>query len=377
MKLRASHILCILLLYPLLYSIPYVAENLEYKLSNYYFLAFTFILTTLNYYFFPLKYNKSSFINLLLLLGTSLLVLINTSSSEYLKPIIFFLFILNIFLVIQKVKINEITSIINLFTYLYIGISLIFLLLSLRISEEDGRFSGFLLSPTVYSVQLEIVLILFLFVNDNWFKKAIIFIMIGFLIFMSGTRLNFAFLLGIPLLIFIIRKKAHIKPLLFLGLIFSLNLLYVAYDALQRANFIQEFNASRYEGGRDASFGLRFHLYKTLLNSFSHDFSFFDFILGKGAEKSRILVLADIGVDILPHNDFLRFIYDFGILAAVLYFLFLYRISKTNIAAFLLVTLYLVAFYHNMIYSFELLAIAILISHFAFNSREHTTSISK
>lgn len=375
MKLRASHIVCILLLYPLLYSIPYIAENLDYKLSNYYFLAFTVILTLLNYYFFPLKYDKNNFINLILLLFTGLIIIFNSTSADYLKPALFFLFIINLFLILQRVRVSELTFIIKLFTYLYIGISFVFIILSYRISD-DGRFSGFLLSPTVYSVYLETVLILFLFTNSSRTKSIIVFLLFSFLVYMSGTRLNFAFLLAIPALMFLIRKKRQIKPLLFAGFILSLNFLYVIYDILQRTNFIQTFNSTRYEGGRDASFGLRFHLYKTILNSFADDFTFNNFLWGKGAEKSRLLVLSEVGFDILPHNDFLRFIYDFGIIAAVLYLLFLYRISRANTASFLLIALYLVAFYHNMIYSYELPALAILMSLYL-AKQEEQNSISQ
>lgn len=145
--------------------------------------------------------------------------------------------------------------------------------------------------------------------------------------------------------------------------IFCLNLLYPIYSFVIKSEAGKSsLVTSRYKDGRDASFGLRNSLNSFTYNEYILNSTLSQKIFGKGSEASRKSMISQLKMDILPHNDFIRFSLDFGLLCTILYLTFLFRIARGNIVSFILLLLYLFSFYHNMIYDFFLIAVFIYFS---------------
>src|SRR5690606_35699011 len=125
--------------------------------------------------------------------------------------------------------------------------------------------------------------------------------------------------------------------------------------------YLPEIVTLRYEDARDASFGLRMRLYRLIEQDF-YNSNYWDLLFGKGNEYSRLLEESEIGQDILPHNDFFRILDDWGLLGAILFFVFLYRIAKRNITSLMLSLCYLVIFYSNMVFNLFVVSILMLSS---------------
>jgi hypothetical protein len=346
------------LLYPLFYAISLIFDELNYAFANYYF-AFVFIIfisALLNISKFTLsKYDITNISILLLLLC---IISINTTDIRYTKPAFFISYVIVLYLVSLNFKTLPNLKHIHIVALSYLVVSCLFFFLSN--SYEDGRFLGFALSPTVYSVYLEIVLIIVL-TNANFTltRKIFIYLAFAFFVYLTHTRTNLAFLIIIPALIWIY-EKFNYKKVLFIGLIVSLNFVYVIYKVLLETGLGKSFLLSRYDGGKDPSFSLRYYLFDLIVSDYLYYSSFIEQLFGKGAEYSRLIVVENISFDILPHNDFIRLTSDFGVICLLLYLVLLYRLSTNNLTSYILVLLYLFTFYHNLLYSYELVSLIIL-----------------
>src|SRR5690606_2709961 len=110
----------------------------------------------------------------------------------------------------------------------------------------------------------------------------------------------------------------------------------------------------RYEGSFDPSFVTRNHFQNIVLNSWSNA-SFPEKLFGQGTEYSRLLILQADGEDYLPHNDFLRLLNDHGIVGFAIFMMLIILLGVRNKTTFCLTLLYLLSFYHNMVFNFFLL----------------------
>jgi hypothetical protein len=227
---------------------------------------------------------------------------------------------------------------------------------------ELGRFKSFLLSPTVFTVFLDALFIIYLYLySKNKFSIFFLFLVLFYFHIESGTRLNLLFLFLIfPIYHFIRYKSNFFKIIILLIYILSLNFLYPAYEYFTLKN---ESNilASRYTDNRDASFGLRLSLFNTMVDTYLSS-SVNEKVFGNGSEYTRRIIIKKYGQDLLGHNDFLRLIIDFGFISLVLYMFFIIRLALKNNLTYLLVMLYLLSFYHNMIYSYYLISLIIITS---------------
>jgi hypothetical protein len=175
--------------------------------------------------------------------------------------------------------------------------------------------------------------------------------------------LNLAYLIIVPFIIHFSKKRGN-RKLIFIVSIIVLNLVYPVYQILSKETNVAEL---RYKDGRDASFELRYALYSNVLESYIEG-TVVEKILGKGSETSRLLVISKFKDDHMPHNDFIRVLHDFGIIWFLFFFFLLYRLASFSRISCVLTTLYLLSFYHNMIFNLYLILLIMLFSNL--NSRK-------
>lgn len=359
-KINNSFFLVLLLIYPLLYIIPGI-HNIGYEFAVYYFIFVTISFILISYYLvisrnYILKFYSIDIKLLLILFGVLFVVAFNTIKSIFLNPIIFYLYILLIYISFSQLKLTFNYRVILFFYFAYLIISVCLLFFQRGYHPLNNRFIGFANTSTVYSVYMEVIAIVTLSFAPNRTKKILIYFSVLMFILISETRLNIAFYLALPILSFLYYK---IKKRFFLFLLFIviINLFYPIYGYLYSASYITVEN--RYEDGRDASFALRNVLFNKMLSEVG-TMELKEILFGKGAEYTRNLTEQTYGLEPQPHQDFVRFFIDFGIIAFIMYMLFLYILMFKNITTYLLTSLYLFSFYHNMLYARELIGLIIL-----------------
>lgn len=357
MRITSGIILFLILLYPFFYASSYIAFKLSYAFSLYYFTPLTLLFFVLNTGRKSIAILKENSFNLLLL-GTILaLIIINTDDARYSKPLLFFVYVINFYLLSLTLVFRENPKLIWYTFLVFSVLSVLFLFKKERYLDGDRYFS-FLLSPTVYSVYAEVILILYLYHVKNLRKRIFIFLVAGVFIFITKTRLNLFFYISIPFLLYYFENYRVSKLKVLLVYIFCLNMLYPIYSYLVTFEFGKSaLVTTRYEDGRDSSFGLRNYLNSITYQEFIYKTDLAEKLFGKGTEQSRKMIIKKLKYDLFTHNDFIRFTYDFGIICTLLFLLFLYRVSLNNYIAFILLLLYLFSFYHNMIYDFFLISV--------------------
>jgi hypothetical protein len=361
MKIASGFILFLLLLYPFLYCNSFVAFELSYVFSLYYFVPLTLLFFFLNFGRKSGYILRKHSINLSLLLIVLLIVIINTDDLRYSKPLLFFFYLFNFYLISLTIVFREHRKLVSGVFLVFATLSILFLFRSDRYLDGDRYFS-FMLSPTVFSVYAEVFLIIILSQTREMKKRMFIFLFAGFFIFITKTRLNLFFYISIPALLYLFENYRISKWKILVVYIFCLNMLYPIYTYLVTFEFGKTtLVSSRYGSGHDSSFGLRNYLNYLTYEEF-YDASFWEKMFGSGTEHARKLIIEKLKYDLFTHNDFIRFAYDFGLVATILFLVFLYRISIRNYISFMLLLLYLFSFYHNMIYDFFLISILIYYS---------------
>ena len=247
------------------------------------------------------------------------------------------------------------------FLIIYLVLSFGFLALEHTHMLIGDRYIGFTGSPTTFAGILVTAYILWDRTQESaGLVRLIMYGLVFFLVVLSKTRLVIIFFVLYPLLIFIIKKKALKYSSLFLTFFGVLFFLYPLYDIVVKQ--FPQLITMRYEDARDASFGLRYYLYQLVFNDFSEG-NLIEMFFGSGNEASRLEVLSETEKDLFPHNDFIRVINDWGIMASILFFIFLYRISKKNLTALMIGILYLILFYSNMVFNLFMMSV-LMISYF-------------
>ncbi len=348
-----------ILIYPFFYIIT-LMTSIDASFANIYFSCLLFFVTIF------LLYKKKLFLNDKILLVSYaiifILIVINFSSFRFSKPLFFFFYCLILYISLNRFcnyyQARKFVQPLLLFI-LVPSISLSFFNIGYT---ELNRFYGFLVSPTVFTVFLDAFFILYLFFSkNNKIVTIFIYLILFYLHVISGTRLNLLFLLAIPFLYyFSINATKYLKIFFLFIYIVLLNFIYPAYNYFSEHSK-KNIVAFRYDNNKDTSFSLRYALFNTMINDYL-DSSINDQIFGKGSEYNRQLIVEKYGKPIFGHNDFIRILLDFGICVLILYMGILIRLSLKNELTFLLVTLYLLSFYHNMIYSYFLISLIFISS---------------
>lgn len=314
-------------------------------------------------FFFSLygKHNFKGFLTFCFVLG---FIGFHSILWDYYKPLVFFLFYISLFYLYKNKRIN--VSIISLKPLLFLILLLCYILLFSPSRYSLGtqlRFIGFSSSPTVFAIVIQGVLVLALrFYSKNYLFKLLFIISSFFLVWMTKTRLNLIFFLILPFYGFIDRLNFSKRKFLLWSLVGLLILIYPLYSLFLQFDFFQDIVGFRYGGGADTSFGLRFSLFRIGLGAI-YDSSFWELLFGNGAGFSRQLVLLSFEQDILLHNDFLVLIIDFGIIFSVLFVGSLVYLGSYDGYSFLLIFLYFISFYHNMVFHPFLLLLLFFIKY--------------
>jgi O-antigen ligase len=82
----------------------------------------------------------------------------------------------------------------------------------------------------------------------------------------------------------------------------------------------------RYGKKEDSSFSLRNYLFEELKDLFLQG-NFVETWFGRGNEFSRLYIDQLMGFDLMPHNDYLRLLIDWGIIGFLIYSIILYKIA--------------------------------------------------
>lgn len=242
-----------------------------------------------------------------------------------------------------------------------LGISIVLLFDQTRYATL-GRYSGFAISPTTFTVFLDSIFIFYIFSNSKQKYKFIAFFLVLFFSLISETRLNTLFILMLPVLYYLLESinTKITRSVILSGYIIGLNLIYPLYNYYIQSNDNNMF-AQRYESGTDSSFGLRYAMFNIVTDDISNS-TIQEIFVGKGRGYSRQLILGEYDIDLQPHNDFLRFLLDYGLFASFIFLTILFLLAIQNNLSTLISMLYFLAFYHNMIYSYYLISLVMIAS---------------
>lgn len=354
----------IILIYPVLLGLIYMFNIQPFFITAPYFFLILLILLLKLALKKKVYFHKGRLTNILLSFILLLVSLINFSSVRYSLPIMFTVFILVFQLYVYSAN-NQIDKNANnqvrKFFFIYVGFSFFFLFfLGFSNMEVGNRFKGFTGSPTTYSAIVAIIFILLDTKNAFSKKKRIfLYLFVLFLVCLTKTRLVILFLLMYPVIIFSINKFKLSYSFVYLFLFGLFFFVYPLYEWV--AEHYPNIAASRYEGGKDTSFGLRNYLYILIERDF-YSGTNWQMLFGKGNESSRIIVEKLFNSDLFPHNDYIRIINDWGLFGGGVFFVLLYRISKVNLTTLMISIMYLLLFYSNMIFNLFLVSLLILSS---------------
>lgn len=358
MKSLINLILGFVLAYPLVFYIPSLLGIEVFGLTApYFFLLFVFAALVVLIY--P-RLQKIPQNTLFLSLGILLLSAgLNFSSLRYSLPLFFVVYTLVLSFILFHGKEGSISDRVvkRYFTFLIIAsVPCLFLESGF---DEMHRFQGFIGSPTIYAGFLAFLLIISTYNSSLKSVNFIVFYAITlYLVLLSKTRLLIIFLLVYPFLLFLLRNKSWASKKLIFGSFFVLSfMIYPMYSFV--TYLFPGLVTLRYEDNRDASFGLRVYLFDSVREHFSEG-NFFQILFGFGNEYSRLFVKDLIGIDLMPHNDFMRILMDWGLLGFFLFCVILFKIALKNSLTMLLTMVYIILFYSNTVFNLFLISILLL-----------------
>jgi hypothetical protein len=356
MKFDKNFILTFLVGYPLILSIPFVRETMGFSLNKYYFpIPFLVVFIIVIVAKLKIRLARQELSNMLIGISLLLMTLIGFS-GQLTFPTVFFLVTTISIISFYNLSGTYSPRLIGYIAVIYLVTS-VFAFLNPENFQNLGRFSGFTISASVYSTFLTAIYIIYYWVGEGSFKvKLVVFCVFAMFIAFSETRLNLIFFMLLPIIFWLAASK-QLKLIALLSFIIVLNLIYPLYSLIaERSNIIATY---RYEDGRDASFELRYALYKTVWKEYK-SLSVSEKIFGKGSEQARKVIQDYFKVDHMPHQDFIRILYDFGILGLSLFVLFILRKSLRDEVAYSLTYLYFISFFHNMVYNLLIILLILL-----------------
>ena len=287
------------------------------------------------------------------------IVIINTNSFRYSKPLFFlsYIFIINTLVSTRKIEIKS--SHIYLHCAVFIFISVIMLLQTSNYTW-DSRYFGFLVSPTIYSVYLDIAFILIYYlVRKKSLRFSLFFVFLALSIF-TKTRINLLVFFTLPIILHLIEHEILSKKKIVVVFICVLVFVYPLYQFLLEFELPKQFLLGRYTDERDASFGFRYYLYLSSID-FLNQSSLTEFLFGHGSEAARLYILDLTDEDAFCHNDFLRLTIDFGIVFVSLFVFAIFKLCIKSSLSVLVGLVYLSSFYHNMVYDFYVISFLVLV----------------
>lgn len=299
----------------------------------------------------------------LFFLGILVIVtLYNFSTFRYSLPIIFslYIFILHIFLS-KYSNTNHYTD----FKYykhyflFYIFLSVFTIIVPFSDSQRVFRFEGFLGSPTVYSAFLVLLYILAFPSFKKNINKIFWYSLVFLFVLLSKTRLVLLLMILLPLIYIALEKWNIGTKKVFIITFLTLLFLYPSYKIV--VDYFPDLVTIRYQKGKDRSYDLRFYLYSITQEEFLRQ-DVTTQIFGQGNENSRLFIKRKLKEDIYPHNDFIRVVNDWGIIGAIIFFIIIYRYGIRSRIALIVVIMYLIQFYSNLVFNLFLISILVGVS---------------
>lgn len=291
-----------------------------------------------------------------------LLTIYNFSSVRYSLPLVFvlYLFILQLFLSKYSSTVHYSDfRYFKQYLYLYVFLSIFFIVVPLSPSQKIFRFDGFLGSPTVYSAYLVLLYILALPQFKKIKYKVLWYFIVLLFVYLSKTRLVLILIIFLPVLYLAVDLLRLSIKRIFLATFLILLFVYPAYKVV--VDYFPNLVTLRYEEGKDRSYDLRFYLYSiTQEDFFKQDLK--TKVLGQGNEHSRLFIKDKLSMDIFPHNDFIRVVSDWGLLGAFFFFLIIYRYGVRSKVALMIAIIYLIQFYSNLVFNMFLVSILVMVS---------------
>jgi len=369
-KLTNKILFVLILLYPIILGFIYAFNVSPFFITAPYFSIIIFLILIRLIQKRKIYIPKKSIIDVLLCLFIVLISLLNYSSIRYSLPIFFaiYIFVFQLYTVFVATDSYKGTTKAFLFSYLVLSIIFYGVFDFTQMAIGD-RFIGFTGSPTTYAAVMAMIYILVdKYLINYFYKRLFLYLLIFLFVLLSKTRLVILFLIIYPVLFYFINKKKFTYSSVFIVAFLILFFVYPIYTIV--VDVFPELVTMRYEDKRDASFGLRNHLYNLVQTDFQKG-SLWELLFGKGNEHSRLLIHDVYSMDLFPHNDFIRVLNDWGIVGGGVFFIYLLRLAKNNIVALMVSILYMILFYSNMIFNLFIISILILVS------LDHDTKISK
>jgi hypothetical protein len=229
------------------------------------------------------------------------------------------------------------------------------------------RFTGFIGSPTIYSGFLVSIFIIASFKNRmGSLKFIILFLITLFLVYLTKTRLLIILMILYPILRLLnLNRMWATRKFYFLIFYFVTLLIYPLYSLV--IAFFPSLVSLRYEGKEDSSFSLRIYLYEELKEVYLNG-SITEKLFGRGNEYSRIYVDKIMEADLMPHNDFIRLMIDWGAIGLLVFSIILYKIAIKNDLCLYLALVYMVLFYSNTVFNLFLISLLFLFYYFNINN---------
>ncbi|MFD2563563.1 O-antigen ligase family protein [Aquimarina rubra] len=185
-----------------------------------------------------------------------------------------------------------------------------------------------------------------------------IYVVVLYLVYLTKTRLILLFLLVYPLLRVLMNYKKWftIKRVF---VIFLMTTLFIYFLYTRVTEWFPSLVTLRYENSQDSSFNLRFYLYSLIEDNFING-NWIERMLGKGNEFSRNFIRAKFDHDLMPHNDYIRILNDWGVVGFLLFIYFFYKIGTKNKNTLFVSLVFMLLFYSNMIFNLFMISILII-----------------
>ena len=346
--------------------IPILFLNIEFRKlgSNiYFYVFFPFFLFSIFLSFLKSNiflYNrKEDFRESIYTFILIILMLFNYNGNEQ----TFFYYILSLFSVLLffnlfniKIQFDK-KNYVYLFVWVYFLINLYLLINNSHflVEENDNirRFNGLFLSSSVLGVMSICLYVFYLKISPTrkYTEKVVLFLILFFVVYSTKSRIDLFLMILMPIYFYTIsnNKFNNQKNKIFMVILFFLLFFYPIY------NFIKlYYNAGIRDNSASSDnsriiFSLK--VFENLIES-----NYIQLLFGHGANKSLSLLDSR---DIMPHNDFLRIIYDYGIIFTVVFFKKIYYWFKKDRMISYIVLVYLTSFYHNMVFDLYIVTLIV------------------
>ena len=368
LEITLNKILFLVLLYPLILFLPSTAGEAGFFLTApYFFLIFS---ASIAFIFFKGKARIPKGNTLSALLFLIVISLYNFSSVRYSLPIFFLLFALLLMIVLYSLQNKSLNfKLFYSFFGVYILLSIPFLFMPQGYNEA-GRFMGFVGSPTIYS---GFITSIFVIISLKRPLKSLSFLVLYIttlaLVYLTKTRLLLVFLILYPFVRELLASKLWFsKKRIFIIFYLITFFIYPLYNVI-----IEQFPGLvtlRYSDKVDSSFSLRNYLFLESKMEYWGG-TIVEKLFGRGNEYSRNFVKNLMDIDLMPHNDYMRILIDWGFFGFILFSFLLYKIGTKNNFTLFLSLVYMILFYSNIVFNIFLFS-TILILYFNNNEELKT-----